>query len=175
MKEGGDFLEGRRQGGIRSKAFLLMTGGCMAARRGLNRGEGNENSSSEVEGVKTQLECAPGLDDKSDVDNVGVKRLKAEGGQGNLERSVKANFKESGELCGVELEESGRGAGLGDKNVLSKSFRSLSRLILIVAMFACLRLAFTLRRGEEEREDLDSSSSIMMLRVWDVEGQRNRG
>jgi hypothetical protein len=76
MKEGGDFLKGRRQGELRSKVFLLMTRGCMAARRGLKRGEGNENSSSEVEGVKgTQLECAPGLDDKSDVDNVGVKRL----------------------------------------------------------------------------------------------------
>ena len=46
-------------------------------------------------------------------------------------------------------------------------------------MFAYLCLAFTLRKGEEEREDavLDSSSSVMMLRVWlfrDVEGQRNR-
>ena len=128
----------------------------MAARRGLKRGEGNKNSSSDVEGVKgTQLECAPGLDDKSDVDNVGVKRLKAEGGQGNLARSVNANFKESGELCGL----SGRGAGLGRRNVSSKS---LSRLMLIVAMFACLRLAFTLRRGEGH-----SSSSMMMLRVWD--------
>jgi len=124
----------------------------MAARRGLKRGEGNKNSSSDVEGVKgTPLECAPGLDDKSDVDNVGVKRLKAEGGQGNLARSVNVKFKESGELCGVE---SGRGAGLGRRNVSS------SRLMLIVAMFACLRLAFTLRRGEG-----DSSSSMMMLRM----------
>jgi hypothetical protein len=76
-----------------------------------------------------QLECAPGLDDKSDVDNVSVKRLKAESRQENLARSVNTNVKELGELCGVE---SGRGAGLEHKNVSS------SRLMLIVAMFACL-------------------------------------
>ena len=45
--------------------------------------------------------------------------------------------------------------GLGRKKVLSKSFGSLSRLNLIVAMFTCLlsvKAAFTLRRGEEREE-----------------------
>ena len=94
-----ELLEGRRK-----EEFWLgfwIEKGCMAARLGLKRGDGSKNSSSssEVEGVNgMQVDWAPGLDDRSETEGAG----EADGGgQGNLERSLKANLRESGELCGL--------------------------------------------------------------------------
>lgn len=111
----------------------------------MKRGEGSANSSSESELVGVRDipdERAPGLEDMSDM-----------GGQGNLSNSGNVSLNESGELVGL-------GAGLGDRNAVSK-FAKSSRVIL-----ARRRLALMLK-GDGERED-SSSSSMMMLSGLEV-------
>jgi len=69
---------------------LAMTSGLMAALRGLNRGDGSANSSSDVDGVGGNVpNCEHGLEDEDETDEVGEAQERSEegvgiGGCGNL-------------------------------------------------------------------------------------------
>jgi len=60
-----------------------MTSGSIAARRGLNRGEGSANSSSEVDGVGGNIPKRGYVPESEDeTDEVGEPQERSEGGVG---------------------------------------------------------------------------------------------
>ena len=69
---------------------LAMTSGLMAARRGLNRGDGSANSSSDVDGVGGSVPNREhGLESEDEADEVGEPQERSDegvgmGGCGNL-------------------------------------------------------------------------------------------
>ena len=165
---------------------FVMTRGRTGTGLGFKK---SEDSSSDVEGVSGMPSaCEHGLEDKEEIERVGDETCPeiGMGGCGNLnDTSVKVSWNESGDCSGLEDSVGGRGAGRGEKRESSNGERSLSasmsvsRAILISAMFACRRLAFIPGLllplelaegiGEEEREDIrDSSSSSMIFNGWQL-------
>ena len=62
---------------------LAMTSGLMAARRGLNRGDGSANSSSAVDGVGGSVPNREhGLDSRDEADEVGEPQERSDEGVG---------------------------------------------------------------------------------------------
>ena len=86
-----EFLNGcKREVEMRHSLCLAITSGLMAARRGLNRGDGSANSSSDVDGVGGSVPNREhGLESEDEADEVGEAQERSEegvgmGGCGNL-------------------------------------------------------------------------------------------